>query len=304
MPLKSKAQQRYMFAKHPRMAKRWAHETPNIKELPEKVKESVALFRGFSSELEKLAKKSAAAKLQSLKARQKEKSEATTREAKAQMALMGTSAGLGVTVMALMKSPGQPGTAEAMTSHVHEMAKKMGLPEAVNVLTPGSFQESGWSPYYNPLEKEVNIPLHTRDSIIAHELGHAKNDLLAAQAGLGVRLPYQGVEMLSRIASGLTLAPTLAASASSKVPSYKPGVIQAILSSPMILEEAAASARATAHLMEQHGTGKGLFKSLPLVPAFATYLAVGGAPLLVTYLRKRKLLQEHEREVASRKKAS
>jgi hypothetical protein len=36
MPFESKAQQRFMFAKHPRMAKRWADHTPDIKSLPEK----------------------------------------------------------------------------------------------------------------------------------------------------------------------------------------------------------------------------------------------------------------------------
>lgn len=37
MPLKSKSQQRWMFAEHPEMAKKWADETPDIKNLPEKV---------------------------------------------------------------------------------------------------------------------------------------------------------------------------------------------------------------------------------------------------------------------------
>lgn len=37
MPLKSKAQQRWMFANHPAMAKRWAEHTPDIKSLPEHV---------------------------------------------------------------------------------------------------------------------------------------------------------------------------------------------------------------------------------------------------------------------------
>jgi hypothetical protein len=42
MPFKSKAQQRYMFAAEARgelpkgTAERWAHETPDIKKLPEK----------------------------------------------------------------------------------------------------------------------------------------------------------------------------------------------------------------------------------------------------------------------------
>lgn len=38
MPFKSKAQARMMFAKDPKMAKRWADETPDIKRLPERKK--------------------------------------------------------------------------------------------------------------------------------------------------------------------------------------------------------------------------------------------------------------------------
>lgn len=36
MPFKSKAQARFMFAKHPKIARRFADETSNIKKLPEK----------------------------------------------------------------------------------------------------------------------------------------------------------------------------------------------------------------------------------------------------------------------------
>lgn len=39
MPFQSKAQARWMFANHPQMARRWAHETPGgIKSLPDRVK--------------------------------------------------------------------------------------------------------------------------------------------------------------------------------------------------------------------------------------------------------------------------
>ena len=38
MPFKSKAQQRWMFAKHPKMAKRWAKETKSMKRLPARKK--------------------------------------------------------------------------------------------------------------------------------------------------------------------------------------------------------------------------------------------------------------------------
>jgi len=38
MPFKSQAQQRYMFATQPKTAEKWAHETPNIKKLPQHVR--------------------------------------------------------------------------------------------------------------------------------------------------------------------------------------------------------------------------------------------------------------------------
>ena len=38
MPLKSKAQQKRMYANHPEMAKRWDKETPKGKKLPSKAK--------------------------------------------------------------------------------------------------------------------------------------------------------------------------------------------------------------------------------------------------------------------------
>jgi hypothetical protein len=38
MPFKSKAQMRYMFATHPKIAKEFAKETPNAKLLPNKAK--------------------------------------------------------------------------------------------------------------------------------------------------------------------------------------------------------------------------------------------------------------------------
>jgi len=37
MPFKSQAQRKFMFAKHPKMAKRWAKETPNMKSLVNKL---------------------------------------------------------------------------------------------------------------------------------------------------------------------------------------------------------------------------------------------------------------------------
>lgn len=39
MPFVSRAQQRFMYARHPEIAKRWSKEYPNQKNLPEKVTE-------------------------------------------------------------------------------------------------------------------------------------------------------------------------------------------------------------------------------------------------------------------------
>lgn len=38
MPFKSKAQMRYLFAKHPEIAREFAEKTPDIKDLPEHVR--------------------------------------------------------------------------------------------------------------------------------------------------------------------------------------------------------------------------------------------------------------------------
>lgn len=38
MPFKSKAQMRFMFARMPETAEKWASETKNIKKLPEKAR--------------------------------------------------------------------------------------------------------------------------------------------------------------------------------------------------------------------------------------------------------------------------
>lgn len=38
MPFKSKAQMKFMFSKHPEMAKEWADKTPDMAKLPERKK--------------------------------------------------------------------------------------------------------------------------------------------------------------------------------------------------------------------------------------------------------------------------
>ena len=53
MPFQSKAQQRYLFAKEPKVAKRWAKETPKsaYKMLPERKKKKKKKFSDITKEL-------------------------------------------------------------------------------------------------------------------------------------------------------------------------------------------------------------------------------------------------------------
>jgi hypothetical protein len=56
MPFKSEAQRRFMWAKHPEVAERWAHEYPHQKKLPKHVKKAFdlgvnAAFEAFGLKL-------------------------------------------------------------------------------------------------------------------------------------------------------------------------------------------------------------------------------------------------------------
>lgn len=55
MPFKSKQQQKFMFARHPKIAKEWAEKTPNIKSLPKYANE--AKVKGFVNSKKKKEKK-------------------------------------------------------------------------------------------------------------------------------------------------------------------------------------------------------------------------------------------------------
>ena len=48
MPFESKAQARYMYAKHPKIAKEFAEKTPSIKSLPEKIKDQKSALKKAS----------------------------------------------------------------------------------------------------------------------------------------------------------------------------------------------------------------------------------------------------------------
>jgi hypothetical protein len=239
-------------------------------------------LRSFQNEMRKMAAESAEGKL-------RPSSKDFEVADRAQLGMLGGSVGGYVASLALLKSPSSPGTAGEMVRHIEQMAKEMKVPEVINAVTPKGSDKGGWSPSYHPDSKAVNIPLHTRDAAIAHELGHAKSHLALDPA---IRRVSEALQTISRIGSRVTAAPLTFLAATDKDMSYKPGVLQAIISSPMVIDEAVASAHATAHLISQHGAGKGIWKSLPLVPAFATYLALAGTPMLVTYMRRRAAEQE------------
>ena len=250
-------------------------------------------LQAFQSEMRKLAAERDVAAEQ-IKAKRRaavrEEHSGEKRVDRATLATMGANLGAYGATLALMKNPLQPGTAEEMQRYVLAMAKKMKAKDLSHVDTPGSFSAGGWSPYSEFSGKRVNIPLHTGDAVIAHELGHSANAAIYSRTKSLLKHMPEAYTASSAL-SGIMLLPTLTAAASAKDPTYTPGVIQAILASPMIAEEAAASTRAVAHLVKEHGLGKGALKSLPLVPAFATYATIASAPLLVTYLRRRAAAQ-------------
>lgn len=49
MPFQSKAQARFMFSQHPKIAKEWAKETPNLKKLPMHKKFSKKAIKGAAN---------------------------------------------------------------------------------------------------------------------------------------------------------------------------------------------------------------------------------------------------------------
>lgn len=125
----------------------------------------------------------------------------------------------------------------------------------------------------------VGAPPQTPESMIAHELGHVKNHSrwglgFTAGSGISRRLSTTGAPIAAGIAAG------------QENPNWTPGLVQAGISAPMLLDEAAASARAGKHLVSKYGLGQGLKKALPLAPAFGTYAAMGLSPLAITAGRK------------------
>ena len=179
--------------------------------------------------------------------------------------------GLGSSLMsALYGLGGSSGRGDFRTqSKAHEIAKEMGV--------SGPMSSEGKAPAYDWMKDELIIPAGTQDAAIAHEMGHKKlHDLL------GKAFSY--ASGASRLA--MKLAPVMGAwAASSKEPTSLPGLIQAILTTPMLIDEAGATAQALYHQVKQHGL-QGLAKAWPLVPALGTYASNALMPLAIGKMRQ------------------
>lgn len=197
------------------------------------------------------------------------------------------SMGLGKTNVDLNVDPHAPRGSEAMIVGKHTL--------------PGiTFKEQA-----EPAGFTVRTPAGTKESLLAHELGHVANH---SRWGKG----FTGVGSLSRVLStgGLRVGtrvvpfvPTTASAmaATDKNTSWKPGIINAAAAAPMLFDEGAASTRAVRHLVKAHGLTGGLAKSAPLLAGFGTYAAYGLTPLAIT--GGRKLWHRHQAKLQAKKRA-
>lgn len=160
----------------------------------------------------------------------------------------------------------------------------MGAPPEV------TFQDTGHKPMaqaYDPINRKVLHSTGSREAVIAHELGHAKN--YASK----LRKPLMGGRALGTyLGGGTTAAITGAMAAGDKDPSWTPGLVNLGINAPILADEAVASGRALRYMTKQHGLLKGLAKSAPLAPAFGSYAAIAGTPLAITAYRKHKQKQK------------
>jgi len=232
---------------------------------------------------------------------------ADERKRKASLAEVGVGLGSTVLVMGALKDWSKKGITNKaqMREYVTEMQHAMGLKNPIKVRVPTPFTENPHpasvfnplggtlDPYYfgselGPIRPHVSIPLRSRDSIIAHEIGHALNDQGMKRLGKIPHSLYKVVENTSRGASPLASMWATTRSVADRDPTYKPALVNLVVQAPMLLEEAVASARAVKHFAGQHGLKGGLKKSFPLAPAFATYALGTVLPFGVTAWRKHR----------------
>jgi len=139
----------------------------------------------------------------------------------------------------------------------------------------------------------IQLPSGVGEAVAAHEMGHNLNSQM---------LPPLAYVAGHNIADKITSYSVPAASiyaAASKDPSWAPGLASLAFSSPLLLDEGLASARAVAHMVGKYGLGKGLLHSSVLLPAYGTYLAHALAPLAITgvkkFMKKRREEKDNEK---------
>lgn len=141
--------------------------------------------------------------------------------------------------------------------------------------------------------KEVPVIFHkpdTGEGVLAHEAGHSLNAKAQGLRG------YKATQLGSRGVAGLTGAAAAIYSAAATDPSWVPALAHLAVSSPGLLDEMAASARATAYLTKHHGAAGGFRRAVPLLPAFGTYAAAAATPLAITAWRKHRAKRNAEEQ--------
>ena len=141
----------------------------------------------------------------------------------------------------------------------------------------------------NPAKADwgVVMPKGTSEATAAHELGHRANwkgvDSLVGKPTS--RKLFRGALQSQQLTTAASM-PLSGYAAVDPEMSWAPGAVQLGVSSPRLLDEAAASLHAVKHLIGKYGLGRGLREGARLAPAFGTYAAIAGAPLGITAARK------------------
>lgn len=155
---------------------------------------------------------------------------------------------------------------------ISKLRKEIELPHEIQVKK----DLKNWlTSHYNPQTKTIHVESVIPPGVLAHEMGHASG---------GMRDAFHKAIKVTRIPAflGAGLAPILQSSgiepdtAAWNVATYGPAALMA----PTLAEEARASYRALKALRGIGGRGAMLRGILSLLPAFSTYVAGAGAPIL------------------------
>jgi hypothetical protein len=143
-------------------------------------------------------------------------------------------------------------------------------------------------------ENTVNLPKGTGEAAVGHEFGHLKNEQIRRTKSKTFQRRARHTLEGSRMGMIPGALAGSAVAGGQADPSYKPGLAQLAVSAPTLLEEGRASAHAARYMVKRHGLARGAMRSLPLVPAFASYATLGAMPLGITAFRKHRLKKKEK----------